>query len=62
MTCADCGRELLSDEVGLSRKLLGRATREFCCLSCLATRFSADEEVLSAMIERFREAGCTLFT
>lgn len=62
MTCADCGRELARDEVGLSRKFLGRATREFCCLSCLAVRFSTDEDVLRAMIERFREAGCTLFT
>lgn len=59
--CADCGRVLVRDEIGLSRKLIGRATVEFCCLACLAARFSTDETTLRAMIERFRATGCTLF-
>ena len=59
--CEDCGRELVSDEIGLSRKLMGRATAEFFCMDCLAARFSAEKKVLREMIERFRAAGCTLF-
>lgn len=61
MTCADCGRELVSDEVGLSRKLMGRATAEFLCMDCLAARFCADKATLREMIERFRAVGCALF-
>ncbi len=60
--CADCGRALVSDEIGLSRKLMGRATHEFFCMDCLAARFSADKLALREMVERFRAAGCTLFT
>ncbi len=62
MICHTCGKTLSRDEVGLSRKLINRATDTFFCLDCLAARFRADKASLLAMIERFREAGCTLFT
>ena len=61
MTCACCGRELTPDEVGLSRKLINRGTQVFFCLGCLAEDFRLPEEELLEMIQRFREAGCTLF-
>ncbi len=61
MTCADCGKELTRDETGLSRKLISRATSLFYCLDCLEKRFRIPKETLTEMIERFREAGCTLF-
>lgn len=62
MTCARCGRDLSSDEVGLSRKLINRGTRVFFCLTCLAEDFHLPETALREMIERFRAAGCMLFT
>ena len=61
MTCARCGRSLTNDEIGLSRKLINRGTTTFFCLSCLARDFHLPEEELREMIERFRQAGCTLF-
>lgn len=62
MTCARCGRELVPDEVGLSRKLINRGTQVFFCLTCLAEDFRLPEAELRDMIERFRAAGCMLFT
>ena len=59
--CAGCGRGLTQDEAGLSRKLINRSTTQLFCLSCLSARFRVPEEKLLEMIERFREAGCTLF-
>lgn len=62
MTCAHCGRELTRDETGISRKLINRATQVFYCLDCLSVEYSTDRQTLEDMIERFRRAGCTLFT
>lgn len=59
--CETCGRELTADEVGLSRKLVNRGTSVYWCLACLSKDFRVDEDALREMIERFREAGCTLF-
>ena len=61
MTCAQCGRALTRDEEGLSRKLINRGTHLFYCLDCLAQMYHTDSETLRGMIERFRQAGCTLF-
>ena len=61
MTCADCGKELTRDETGLSRKLISRATSLFYCMDCFEKRFRISKETLAELIERFREAGCTLF-
>ena len=61
MTCERCGRELTSDDVGLTRKLIDRQAKEFLCISCLAERFHASEERLAEMAESFRRMGCSLF-
>lgn len=61
MKCGDCGRELTSDEVGLSKKLISRATSVHYCTSCLAERFKLTEDVLRELCEHFRAAGCSLF-
>ena len=60
--CTDCGRRISQDEAGLTRKLINRNTQQLYCLACLSRRFKVPEERLLEMIERFREAGCTLFT
>ena len=62
MTCRTCGKELSRDETGASRKLIGRATKDFYCLDCLAADFRIPRKDLEDMIERYRRAGCTLFT
>ena len=60
--CHTCGRPLHPDEEGLSIKLLGHNITEFFCIDCLAAKLGAPTSQLSAMMERFRAAGCQLFT
>ena len=61
-TCYVCGKEHLSkDEIGITKKLLGRNEKKMYCLSCLAERLEVTEEELIDKIEEFKEEGCTLF-
>ena len=62
MNCAECGAPLTRDETGLSRKLISRGTETFYCLTCLSRKFNVPVSQLEELIERFRQAGCTLFT
>ena len=62
MTCAVCGKAITLDEMGISKKLMGRNVTEGLCLNCLSARYKTDEQTLRDMIERFRDAGCTLFS
>ena len=60
--CRVCGKAPLSkDEIGITKKLIDKKAEKFYCLPCLAAYIEADEEVLVAKIEEFKEAGCTLF-
>lgn len=60
--CYACGKEnLTKDEIGLTKKLVGRQTVRFFCLECLADQLDVTPEELLAKVEEFREAGCTLF-
>ncbi len=60
--CKRCGREISADEIGLHKKLCGRGSQSFCCISCLSEHFKVSEEMLEEKIEQFREMGCSLFT
>ena len=60
MNCVLCGRKLTSDEIAITRKLINRAAEEFCCITCLAAKFSVSEEDIRRLIEIFRQAGCSL--
>lgn len=62
MKCALCGKELTRDEKGISYKLIGRGSKDCYCLSCLSEKYGAGVDQLKALIEKFREAGCGLFT
>jgi len=60
--CFACGKkQLLKDEVGLNRKLLGREIKQFYCLDCFADYLGVTPEELLAKIEEFKEQGCKLF-
>jgi uncharacterized protein YlaI len=60
--CYICGKKHLNkNEIGLNKKLLNRAVRQFYCLDCLAEYFEVDTEFLLAKIEEFKEQGCELF-
>jgi len=59
--CAECRRELIRDEIALTKKLVNRGTESFLCLSCLAKKFNVSEDLLHEKIDQFRQMGCTLF-
>ena len=59
--CQKCGRELLPDERGLTKKLINRGATEFFCIDCLAEKFECSADLLKSKIEQFRKMGCTLF-
>ena len=60
-SCAECGRVLTKDEIGLTKKLVNRGAVSFLCLTCLARRFGVSEALLKDKIDQFRQMGCTLF-
>ena len=62
MTCMKCGRELSQDDIGAHKRLVSRAATEYMCRHCLAEYFSCSVARIEAQIQRFRAAGCTLFT
>lgn len=62
MQCILCGASVSFDEAGLNKKLLGRDTKSFLCLTCLAKRFGVTQERLQEKIEEYRRMGCLLFT
>lgn len=60
--CYVCGKENLNkNEIGITKKLLGRTSKYFYCIDCLAEYLEVDTEFLLAKIEEFKEQGCTLF-
>ena len=61
MKCMKCSRGLTADEVGLHKKLMGRGSREFLCIDCLAAYIGCPTEVLKKKTEEFRAMGCMLF-
>lgn len=59
--CKNCGKELNTVDVGLTKKLINRGATEFCCKKCLAAKFNVTEELLDEKVRQFRAAGCLLF-
>ncbi len=47
--------------MGLHKKLMGRGSREFLCIDCLAAYIGCSAEVLKKKTEEFRAMGCMLF-
>lgn len=62
VNCHGCGAPIANkDEIGICKKMLGKETRKFYCLNCLADYFGCTTEELLEKIEEFKEDGCTLF-
>lgn len=59
--CTNCGKNLIKDEIALSKKMLGKNTKQYLCLDCLSDYLNTDKEILWEKIEQFKEEGCTLF-
>lgn len=61
MHCDQCGKELTTNEIGLTKKLISRKALEFLCMDCLASYLGTTREILEEKIEQFKEEGCDLF-
>lgn len=60
--CYVCGKQNLSkDEIGITKKLLGKNEQRMFCLFCLAEQLEVTEEELVDKIDEFKEEGCKLF-
>lgn len=60
--CYVCGKKNISkNEIGLCKKLLGKDTKRFFCLECLAGELEVTPDELHDKIEEFKDEGCTLF-
>lgn len=60
--CYVCGKHNLNkDEIGITKKLLGKNEQRMFCLSCLAEQLEVTEEELIDKINEFKEEGCKLF-
>ena len=60
--CYVCGKTpLTKDEIGLTKKLIGRNIKEWYCIDCLADYLEVTTDELIAKIEEFKEEGCSLF-
>lgn len=59
--CRKCGKELVPDEVAITKKLINRGTKTYYCVGCLAEAFEVTEENIREKIRYFKNMGCTLF-
>jgi len=49
------------DELSICKKMLGRKTENYFCLTCLADFLHVAEEDILDKIEQFKGEGCVLF-
>ena len=55
--CTNCSKDLAKDEIALSKKMLGKNTKQYLCLDCLSEYLNTDKEILVEKIEQFNEEG-----
>lgn len=60
--CKTCGKELLPDEIAITKRLINRGATEFLCIDCLAAYFRCDRSLILERIRYYREMGCSLFS
>lgn len=60
-SCYQCGAQLCKDDIALNLKLIHRDLSRFLCRTCLGDAMELSQDDLQALVERFREEGCSLF-
>lgn len=60
-TCQICEKELSTNEIGISIRLLGRDGKRLLCRECLAQDLKVDPQLIDKKIQQFRNLGCPLF-
>lgn len=62
VSCISCGKQnLVKNEVGINKKLLGEKIENYYCLECLADYLEVSVDEINSKIEEFKEEGCVLF-
>jgi len=61
MNCICCERPVTYNEIGLTKRLLGRDSTRFYCRTCLAKLLGVSEKRLEEKQREYLAAGCTLF-
>ena len=59
--CLKCKRTLTGDEIGITKKLMGRGILDYYCKECLAMEFKCDVRLIDEKIRQLKELGCLLF-
>ena len=60
--CYICGKKNISkNEIRIKKKLMGKSSKNFYCISCLAEQLEVTTEELQDKIEEFKNEGCKLF-
>ena len=60
--CIVCEKSPLSkNEIGITKKLLGKQSKSFYCLECLANFLEVEPQDILDKIEDFKNEGCKLF-
>ncbi|GMO43522.1 MAG: hypothetical protein Pg6C_05210 [Treponemataceae bacterium] len=60
--CFVCGKiNLEKNEIALSKKLIGRNSKKYFCLNCLAEYLEITPDSLAERIDEFKQQGCSMF-
>ena len=60
--CVSCGKkDLVRNEIGINKKLLGENVGNYYCLNCLADYLGVSTQDILDKIEEFKTEGCRLF-
>lgn len=59
--CCCCEESPDKTSIALCKKLLGRGTKRFYCISCLANYLDTTTDELLEKAQEFKDEGCTLF-
>lgn len=59
--CTSCEKTLCFNDIGATKKFLGRGSTSYLCRNCLAVKLGVTPELIEKKIEQFKLQGCTLF-
>ena len=59
--CHNCEKELHTNEIAISMRLLGKDGRRLLCRDCIAAEFKVSSDVIDRKIQQFKSLGCPLF-
>ena len=62
IVCKDCGERITNkDVIACNKKMLGKKTKNYYCLNCMAKEYEVEPDFLWEKIQEWKEQGCALF-